>query len=160
MLTTNVPKQFCGDSILTTYYLTNNMSTRVFNYQTPLKTFLQLYAQTQSINQLSLKVFGCRAFVHVLDQNQTKLDPTALAYIFLGYSATQKGYRHCSPKKQKYCHLDVTFFLEPTFFSKTSLQGQNIDKENFWELSLLSLLPEQPPNLLPNPTISPKQLLN
>ena len=94
-----------GDSILATYYLINHMSTRVFNYQTPLKTFLQLYAQTQSINQLSLKVFGCQAFVHVLDQNQTKLDPTALAYVFLGYSATQKGYCHCSPKKQNYCHF-------------------------------------------------------
>ena len=91
MLTINVPKQFWGDSILTTYYLINHMSTRVFNYQTPLKTFLQLYAQTQSINQLSLKVFGCKAFVHVLDQNQTKLDPTALAYVFLGYSTTQRG---------------------------------------------------------------------
>ena len=56
--------------------------------------------------------------------------------------------------------FDVTFFLEPTFFSKNSLQGQNIDKENFWELLLLSLPPEQPSNLLPNPTISPKQLLN
>ena len=136
------------------------MSTRVFNYQTPLKTFLQLYAQTQSINQLSLKVFGCKALVHVLDQNQTKLDPTALAYVFLGYSATQKGYRHCSPKKQKYCHFGCYIFFRTNLFSKNSLQGQNIDKENFWELLLLSLLPEQPPNLLPNPTISPKQLLN
>ena len=80
-----------GDSILATYYLINHMSTRFFNYQTPLKTFLQLYAQTQSINQLSLKVFGCRAFVHVLDQNQTKLDPTALAISSLVIQPHKRG---------------------------------------------------------------------
>ena len=123
MLTINVPKQFWGDSILTTYYLINHMSTRVFNYQTPLKTFLQLYAQTQSINQLSLMVFGCKAFVRVLDQNQTKLDPTALAYVFLGYSATQKGYRHCSPKKQKYCHFGCYIFFRTNLFLQKFTSG-------------------------------------
>ena len=56
--------------------------------------------------------------------------------------------------------MDVTYFENQRYFSKKSLQGKNVGKENFWELSLLSLLPEQPSNLLPNPTISPKQLLN
>ena len=152
MLTTNVPKQFWGDSILTTYYLINHMSTRVFNYQTPLKTFLQLYAQTQSINQLSLKVFGCKALVHVLDPNQTKLDPRALACVFLCYSATQKGYCCYSLEKRKYfVTMDVTFFENQLYLSQYSLQGENnVGKENFCQLSLLSPLPEQ---LLNQPSV-------
>ena len=67
--------------------------------------------------------------------------------------------------------MDVTFCENQPYLSQNSLQGENnVGKENFWELSLLSplpeqllnqpSLPEQPPNLLPNTTVSPEQLLN
>ena len=52
MFTTNIPKQFWGDSILTACYLINRMPTQVLNYQTLLKNFLQFYPQTLSINKL------------------------------------------------------------------------------------------------------------
>ena len=41
-----------------------------------------------------LKVFGCIAYVHILDELRTKLDPKAEKCIFIGYSLEQKGY-HC-----------------------------------------------------------------
>ena len=56
--------------------------------------------------------------------------------------------------------MDVTYFENQRYFSKKSLQGKNVGKENFWELSLLSLLLEQPPNWLPNLAVSLEQLLN
>ena len=117
MLTTNVPKQFWEDSILATYYLVNHMPTRVFNYQTPLKRFLQFYPQTQSFNQLPLKVFSCKAFVHVLDQNRTKLDPTALAYVFLGHSTTQRGIAVALLKTKNTLSLWMLHFFENQPFS-------------------------------------------
>ena len=40
MFTTNVPKQFWGDAILTASYLINRMPSKVLNYQTPLNMFL------------------------------------------------------------------------------------------------------------------------
>ena len=40
-----------------------------------------------------LKVFGCIAYVHVLDELQTKLDTKAKKCIFIGYSLEQKGYK-------------------------------------------------------------------
>jgi hypothetical protein len=40
-----------------------------------------------------LRVFGCIAYVHVLDEKKSKLDPKAEKCIFIGYSLEQKGYR-------------------------------------------------------------------
>ena len=38
--------------------------------------------------------------------------------------------------------MDVTFFENQLYLSQYSLQGENnVGKENFWELSLLSPLP-------------------
>jgi hypothetical protein len=39
------------------------------------------------------RVFGCIAYVHVLDEKKSKLDPKAEKCIFIGYSLKQKGYR-------------------------------------------------------------------
>ncbi|MCO5566674.1 hypothetical protein L7F22_020352 [Adiantum nelumboides] len=44
-----------------------------------------------------LKVFGCIAYVHVLDELRTKLDPKAEKCIFIGYSLEQKGYKCYNP---------------------------------------------------------------
>ncbi|RVW84719.1 Retrovirus-related Pol polyprotein from transposon RE1 [Vitis vinifera] len=52
--------------------------------------------------------------------------------------------------------MDVTFFENQLYLSQYSLQGEN----NVEQLLNQPSLPEQPPNLLPNPTVSPEQLLN
>jgi hypothetical protein len=41
---------------------------------------------------LPLKIFGCVCFVQDYRPNVGKLDPRAVKCIFVGYSATQKGY--------------------------------------------------------------------
>ena len=47
--------------------------------------------------------------------------------------------------------MDVTFCENEPYLSQNSLQGENnVGKENFWELSLLSPLPEQ---LLNQPSV-------
>ena len=44
-----------------------------------------------------LKVFGCLAYVHILDELRSKLDPKAEKCVFIGYSLEQKGYRCYNP---------------------------------------------------------------
>ena len=44
-----------------------------------------------------LKVFGCIAYVHVLDELRTKLDPKEEKCVFIGYSLEQKGYKCYNP---------------------------------------------------------------
>lgn len=158
MFTTNVPKQFWGDAILTASYLINRMPSKVLNYQTPLNMFLQYYPHTRVCTDLPLKVFGCTSFVHVHSLAQTKLDPRAHKCIFLGYSATQKGYRCYSPEQHKYfISMDVTFFETHPFYAQNSLQGESSNEGNFWEASLPSPIFPQSSELLSPPKLTAVQ---
>lgn len=40
-----------------------------------------------------LRVFGCTAYAHVLDDERRKLDKKSKRMRFVGYSLTSKGYR-------------------------------------------------------------------
>ena len=120
-----------GDAILTACYLINRMSSRVLNYKTPLNYLQESYPESHMFSSLDLKIFGCLAFVHSHDPHRTKLDPKAYKCIFLGYSATQKGYRCYSFEKRKYfTSLDVTFFEDTPFFPE-KIQGENLSGKFF-----------------------------
>lgn len=67
---------------------------------------------------LSKFIFGCFPFVHVHDQNHSKLDPRSLKCVFLGYSTTQKGYRRYSLDKRIYFVSSNDTFENQTSFSK------------------------------------------
>ncbi len=47
-----------------------------------------------------LKLFSCIAYVHVLDNKRSKLDPKVEKCIFIGYSLEQKGYKCFNPSTQ------------------------------------------------------------
>jgi hypothetical protein len=49
---------------------------------------------------LTPRVFGCVAFVYVLDPGRDNLSPRSRKFIFLGYSRTQKSYRCYSPESR------------------------------------------------------------
>uniref|UniRef100_A0A0K8SGT5 Retroviral polymerase SH3-like domain-containing protein n=3 Tax=Lygus hesperus TaxID=30085 RepID=A0A0K8SGT5_LYGHE len=57
-----------------------------------------------------LRIFGCKAYIHVPAEKRKKLDHRATPCIFVGYSLESKAYRFYDPKKR--CILisrDVTF---------------------------------------------------
>lgn len=83
-----VPKHFWGDVVLTACHLINHMPSNILNH----KSLFSLLYPTSSPFPLTPHVFGCVAFVHVLDPGQDKLSPQAHECIFLGYSLAQKGY--------------------------------------------------------------------
>ena len=93
MFTTNMPKSFWGDTILTSTYLINRMPSRILSFETPINQLRKFFPSSRISSNLPLKVFGCTAFVHVHAHNRNKLDPRAIKCVFLEYTPTQKGYR-------------------------------------------------------------------
>ncbi|CAL8175713.1 unnamed protein product [Prunus armeniaca] len=132
LLSMSVPKSYWGEAVLTAAYLINRMPSQVLKFQTPLQVFTAA-CSTSTVNHLPPRVFGCISFVHL--HHSGKLDPHSLKCIFLGYSATQKGYKcYHPPSKKFFVTRDVTFHEEHAYFShlssKTSLQGENISSED------------------------------
>ncbi|MCO5558670.1 hypothetical protein L7F22_012256 [Adiantum nelumboides] len=64
------------------------------------------------------KVFGCIAYVHVLDELRTKLDIKAEKCVFIGYSVEQKGYKCYNPvTHQVTVSKDVVFDEMETWYA-------------------------------------------
>lgn len=125
LFTNNVPKYLWGDALLTATYLINRMPTKILNFKTPLNVLKDSYPISKLSSDLPLKVFGCIAFVHIHDQNRGKLDQRARKCIFVGYSASKKGYKCYDPSSKRiFVSIDVTFF-ETTPFFETHLQGES-----------------------------------
>ena len=147
---TNVPKQFWGDAILTATYLINRMPSQVLNFQTPFQVLLKHYPSSRLVSTIPLKIFGCSAFVHVHSHNHGKLDPRAIKCIFLRYSPNQKGYKCYSPITRRYYHsMDVTFFENQPFYPNTVIQGEREHNEEYQYRDII----ESPPNVVPIPSV-------
>ena len=76
------------------------------------------YAGTK-LDLSHMKVFGCIAYVHVLDEMCTKLDPKAKKCVFIGYSLDQKGYRCYNPSTRDVrVSRDVVFDEMASWYSE------------------------------------------
>ena len=96
MFTMHVPKILWSEAIKTATYLINRMPLRVLGYRTPAECLL-------GSNDFVVppKVFGCVCFVHDYRNSVGKLDPRALKCVFMGYSASKKGYRCWCPFERR-----------------------------------------------------------
>jgi hypothetical protein len=155
-----VPKHFWGDAVLTACHLINRMPSVVLNQESP---FSVLYPERTPFS-LAPHVFGCVAFVHVLDPSRDKLSPRSCKCIFLGYSRTQKGYCCYSPESRRYfVSADVTFFESTPFFSSpgqclspdliSSREGEGSFSSPTLPIPLLSPPPQVPLASPPNPPL-------
>jgi len=62
-----------------------------------------------------LRVFGCKAFVHVPKDERSKLDAKSRKCIFIGYGKNEFGYRFYSPVEKKLVRSrDVKFMEDQT----------------------------------------------
>ncbi|CAL8167744.1 unnamed protein product [Prunus armeniaca] len=118
LLGASVPKRFWMDVVTYAVYLLNRLPSQVLDFQTPMQ------------------VFGCVVYVHLHQNQSSKLDPCALRCVFLGFSPHQKGYRCYHPTTQRlYVSMDVTFVEDQMFFSNTPehvLQGETSSEGHNW----------------------------
>jgi hypothetical protein len=88
-----------------------------------------------SVLSLSLKIFGCVAYVHVLKNHRSKIEPCAIKCVSLRLGVHQKGYRCYDPVSRKwYVTMDVTFLESESYFQTTKYpsQGEHEGERVIW----------------------------
>ena len=79
--TAKLPNSFWGEAIATACYLQN----RSYSKSIPSKTLYEV--RTGNKPDIShLRVFGCRAYVHIPDEKRKKLEPKSMKCLFIGYA--------------------------------------------------------------------------
>ena len=66
------------------------------------------------VDYFGLRVFGCPTYVHVSNEERSKLDAKSRQCIFLGYQKRVKDFKLCDPKANKVViSRDVVFDEKP-----------------------------------------------
>jgi Reverse transcriptase (RNA-dependent DNA polymerase) len=133
LIETNVPNTFWDNAITFAIYLMNRIPTQINNFETPLQSF-SAHLKLNSVLNLTPKIFGCTAYVHIQKQYRSKLEPRAEKCIFLGMGHNQKGYKCYNPNTRKfYTTMDVTFLENEPYFnlSQNPIQGGINSELNF-----------------------------
>ena len=111
LFSTKTPKYLWGEAVLRAAFFINRMPTKVLHFKKPVDVFKNCFPTSRLVTDISLKKFGCTAFVHTHSHNHGKLDHKARKCVFVGYSSTQKGYKCFDPVSRKlFVSMDVTLF--------------------------------------------------
>lgn len=113
----NLPIQYWGECVLTATYLVNRMPLSSIHFLTPYE---RLYSHKPNLDHL--RTFGCLCFASIPPPLRSKLDPKSDPCVFVGYPASQKGYKLLNLKNNKiFVSKDVHFHEKyfPFHFSNT-----------------------------------------
>ena len=69
-------------------------------------------------------MFGCKAFVHILKEERTKLDEKSTLCIFVGYADEEFGYGLWDPEKRKIIRSRDVVFLQDKKLHTTGSQNE------------------------------------
>ncbi|KAL0533227.1 hypothetical protein IC582_030443 [Cucumis melo] len=156
MLSTSLPSYLWGDVILTAAHLINGIPSRILHLQTPLNCLKESYPSTRLVSEVPLCVFGCTAYVHNFGPNQTKFNPPAQAYVFVGYPLHQRGYKCFHPPSRKYfITMDVTFYENQPYFPVSHLHGESMSEESNNTFEFIEPIPSTVSDVDPHPIILP-----
>ncbi|CAL1403471.1 unnamed protein product [Linum trigynum] len=93
-----------------------------------------------------LRVFGCKAYVHVPKDERAKLDDKAKPSIFMGYGREEFGYRLWDPIARKIVRSRDVIFLE----DETSEDVERVEKKKNTAVGPLNLEPISPSQMHEN----------
>lgn len=91
-----LPEKFWGECVLCVAYLINRIPLVSIGNVTPYE---RVYKEPPILEHL--RIFGCLCFVSTTKVNRSKLDHRASPSVFIGYPATQKGYKVLDLKSQQ-----------------------------------------------------------
>ncbi|WZZ88610.1 hypothetical protein YC2023_117189 [Brassica napus] len=114
MFQSNVPKRFWSDAVATACYLINRTPTKILNEKAPFEV-LNKYKPVLDY----LKVFGCLCYVLKPGEMRNKLEARSTKAVFIGYSATQKGYKCYDPiARRVLVSRDVKFLEDRGYYEE------------------------------------------
>ena len=102
-----LPSSFWGEAMRTAVDLINLSPSVPLNYDVPEHVWTG-----KNISYKHLRVFGCRAFVHIPKDERAKLDGKGKQCIFLGYAHEEFGYRLWDPINKRIVRSRDVVFLE------------------------------------------------
>ncbi|RDX71970.1 hypothetical protein CR513_48611, partial [Mucuna pruriens] len=121
-----LPKHFWGEALYTTMHVINLSPTVALNTEVPDKIWFG-----KDVKYDHLRVFDCKAFVHVQKDERSKLDMKTRQYIFIGYGHDEYGYRMYDPVKKKLVRSrDVQFMEDQTIKDIDKVKKSTPDKDN------------------------------
>lgn len=120
ILDVELEKNFWAEAVATAAYIHNRTSKLSLENKTPQELWTG-----KKPNLSHLKIFGCKATVHIPEARRGKMDAKGTSCIFIGYCSTQKGYRLWDPSTQK-----VIVSRDVTFYEHCNSQANLQDKEN------------------------------
>lgn len=106
----DLPEDLWGEAVVTANYLRIRSPT-AGGTATPFELFFGIKPDVSH-----LKVFGCRAYIHIPKQLRRKLDSKAQRGVFVGYAANNKGYRVL-------CDGDIVISRDAVFYENEASTG-------------------------------------
>lgn len=101
----NLSKSFWGEAVGTAVYLINRLPSVPLNFDVPEEVWTG-----RNVTYSHLRVFGCKAFMHIPKEQRLKLDYKSVPCTFVGYGDEEFGYRLWDPVKKKLVRSrDVVF---------------------------------------------------
>jgi hypothetical protein len=100
----DLPKIWWAEAVSTAVYLWNRFPTSILKGRSPYEAW-----NGQKPNLKHLRVFGCKAWVHVPKATRKKLDNKAIQGIFMGYGCTTSLYRVLVGNNRVAEYRDVRF---------------------------------------------------
>ena len=102
-----LPRSFWGEAL--------NIVVHVLNLTPCVPLEFDVPDRIWSDNEISydhLRVFGCKAFVHIPKDERSKLDAKARPCVFIGYGQDELGYRFYDPVQKKLVRSRDVVFME------------------------------------------------
>ncbi|CAL1360545.1 unnamed protein product [Linum trigynum] len=102
-----LPQSFWGEALLAAVYVWNRSPSVPLKYDAPEKVWTG-----KEVSYKHLRVFGCKAFVHIPKDERSKLDSKTRPCVFIGYGQNEFGYRFFDPIQKKLIRSRDAVFIE------------------------------------------------
>ena len=102
-----LPHSFWGEALLAVVHVWNLSPSVPLDFEAPVKIW-----SGRDVSYKHLRVFGCKAFVHIPRDERSKLDSKTRPCVFIGYGQDEFGYRFFDPVQKKLIRSRDAVFME------------------------------------------------